>query len=56
MKKEKVLSPYPIKGSYLLCPETLEDFKPVGEIDNVEDLYLTGRWVEQFSRPVSRSG
>lgn len=32
-------------------PETLGDFKPSSEIDDVEDLYLTGRWVEQLSRP-----
>lgn len=48
---KEVLSYTPYKRELPPLPETLEDFKPVGEIDNVEDLYLTGRWVEQFSRP-----
>ncbi|MEO1009945.1 MAG: DUF5107 domain-containing protein [Bacteroidota bacterium] len=32
-------------------PETQERVKPVPEINTVEDLYLTGRFVEQFNRP-----
>ncbi len=32
-------------------PEPFESFKPAEEYNNAEDLYLTGRAVEQFSRP-----
>jgi len=32
-------------------PDPQQRPKPPGDLDNVEDLYLTGRFVEQFSRP-----
>ncbi len=32
-------------------PEVQERLKPADELENVEDLYLTGRFVEQFYRP-----
>jgi len=32
-------------------PEPFEDYKSAGEYHNVEELYLAGRGVEQFSRP-----
>lgn len=32
-------------------PEPFEDFRPAGEYETLEELYLAGRGVEQFSRP-----
>lgn len=42
-------SPYKLKNPEL--PEVQERVKNPEEIESVEDLYLTGRFVEQFSRP-----
>jgi tetratricopeptide (TPR) repeat protein len=42
-------TPYQRKNPEL--PEVMEDFRPASEINTPEDLYLTGRWVDQFSRP-----
>ncbi|TMM53378.1 DUF5107 domain-containing protein [Maribacter algarum] len=42
-------SPYKLKHPEL--PEVQERVKKPEEINTVEDLYLTGRFVEQFSRP-----
>jgi tetratricopeptide (TPR) repeat protein len=51
-EKGKILvsyTPYKMKNPEL--PEVFEQVKPPREIESVEDLYLTGRFVEQFSRP-----
>ncbi|MCK5702278.1 MAG: DUF5107 domain-containing protein, partial [Cyclobacteriaceae bacterium] len=42
-------TPYKLKKPEL--PEVKENPKAPNEIESVEDLYLTGRFVEQFSRP-----
>lgn len=42
-------TPYKLKNPEL--PEVAESPKSPNEIESVEDLYLTGRFVEQFSRP-----
>lgn len=47
----EVISYTPYKKKNPDLPEVMDRFKPAGDIDDLEDLYLTGRWVEQFSRP-----
>ncbi len=48
----KVLITYqPVKALNPELPATQEEIKPVSEYTTVEDLYLTGRFVEQFNRP-----
>jgi tetratricopeptide (TPR) repeat protein len=42
-------APYKLQKPEL--PEVQEKVKPASEIESVEDLYLAGRFVEQFSRP-----
>jgi len=46
-----LLSYTPYKRKNPELPEVMEKFKPAEAIDDLEELYLTGRWVEQFSRP-----
>ncbi len=41
----------PYKHQRPELPEPQEKVKKAGEIDSVEDLYLTGRFIEQFNRP-----
>ena len=47
----KLISYTPYKLQYPEFPEKQEEPKPAREIESVEDLYLAGRFVEQFSRP-----
>jgi tetratricopeptide (TPR) repeat protein len=47
----KIISYKPYKLQNPELPEVLDKPKSPGEIESVEDLYLTGRFVEQFSRP-----
>jgi len=48
----KVLIAYtPYKLRHPDLPETQKEVRSPREIESVEDLYLTGRFVEQFSRP-----
>jgi tetratricopeptide (TPR) repeat protein len=48
---KKLVSYRPYKLQYPKLPEVQEEPKSPQEIESVEDLYLTGRFVEQFSRP-----
>lgn len=48
---KKLVSYQPYKLQYPKMPEVQEEPKSPQEIVSVEDLYLTGRFVEQFSRP-----
>ena len=48
---EKLVSYTPYKHQYPELPEVQKEPGPAREIESVEDLYLTGRFVEQFSRP-----
>jgi tetratricopeptide (TPR) repeat protein len=41
----------PYKQRLPELPEQFDEFKPAGDYETVEDLYLAGRSVEQFSRP-----
>ncbi len=47
----ELVSYRPYKPQHPDLPETQKRIPPVDEIETVEDLYLTGRFVEQFSRP-----
>lgn len=47
----ELVSYKPYKPQRPELPESQERVKPVEEINSVEDLYLTGRFVEQFNRP-----
>jgi hypothetical protein len=46
-----IISYKPYKPQNPELPEVQKDVKSPREIESVEDLYLTGRFVEQFSRP-----
>ena len=48
---EKLISYTPYKYQYPELPEQQREPRPAREIESVEDLYLAGRFVEQFSRP-----
>lgn len=48
---KELISYKPYKLQYPELPEEQEKPLSPGEIESVEDLYLTGRFVEQFSRP-----
>ena len=48
---KKLISYTPYKLQHPGLPETQKEPKPAREIESVEDLYLAGRFVEQFSRP-----
>jgi len=47
----ELLTYTPYKRKIPELPEVIEVFPPVNEINNPEDLYLTGRWIEQSSKP-----
>jgi len=47
----ELISYIPYKPQHPKLPEPQERVKKPGEIESVEDLYLTGRFVEQFKRP-----
>lgn len=47
----ELISYRPYKLQKPPLPKTQERVKPASEIESIEDLYLTGRFVEQFSRP-----
>ena len=47
----KLISYTPYKLQYPELPEIQQEPAPAREVESVEDLYLTGRFVEQFSRP-----
>ena len=47
----ELVSYHPYQAKHPILPKPQERVKQADEIDNVEDLYLTGRFVEQFSRP-----
>lgn len=48
---KEIISYKPYKPQNPELPEVQEKPKLPGEIESVEDLFLTGRFVEQFSRP-----
>ena len=48
---EKLISYAPYKHQHPQLPEPQKEPRPVTEVESVEDLYLTGQFVEQFSRP-----
>jgi tetratricopeptide (TPR) repeat protein len=50
-KGRELVSYRPYKLEHPELPEVQERVKNPEDIDTVEDLYLTGRFVEQFSRP-----
>lgn len=47
----ELISYTPIKPQHPELPEVQEEVKRPEELTSVEDLYLTGRFVEQFNRP-----
>lgn len=49
-KGNELVSYTPYKPQLPKLPESQEKVKKPGEIESVEDLYLTGRFVEQFKR------
>ena len=51
-KGNKLVSYTPYKHQFPELPEVQKEPLPAREIESVEDLYLTGRFVEQFSRPL----
>ena len=48
---KELVSYTPYKPQYPALPKAQEPVKKPGELNSVEDLYLTGRFVEQFKRP-----
>ena len=48
---KELVSYTPYKPQYPELPEVQERVKKPEDLDSVEDLYLTGRFVEQFNRP-----
>ena len=47
----ELISYKPYKHQYPELPEPQKEPRPASEIESIEDLYLAGRFVEQFSRP-----
>jgi tetratricopeptide (TPR) repeat protein len=50
-KGNKLVSYTPYKSQYPVLPAVQEPPKTTVELETVEDIYLTGRFIEQFSRP-----
>jgi tetratricopeptide (TPR) repeat protein len=48
---KQIISYTPYRHQYPDLPQTQKEPRPAQEIETVEDLYLAGRFVEQFSRP-----
>jgi tetratricopeptide (TPR) repeat protein len=55
-KGNELISYRPVKRNIPDLPEEQERVKPPSEIESVEDLYLAGRFVEQFARPFHNPG
>jgi len=47
----EILAYQPYKPVHPELPEPFKEFRPAGEYDTPEDLYLAGRAIEQLSRP-----